>query len=116
MGNRVIAIPSESCPLSVTDFYQVLETSDLPDGVVNIVTGTSADLAKTLAEHDDVDALWAFHSGKLCAMVEKLSIGNLKRLLVDHGRATDWLLPSSEGRNWLHHAVQVKNVWIPYGE
>ena len=116
MGNRVIAIPSESCPLSVTDFYQVLETSDLPDGVVSIVTGNSAELAKTLAEHDDVDALWAFHSDKLCAMVEKLSIGNLKRTLVDHGRVTDWLHASSEGRTWLQHAVQVKNVWIPYGE
>ena len=116
MGNRVVAIPSESCPLGATDFYQVLDTSDLPDGVINIVTGDSADLAKTLAEHDDVDAVWAFHTASLCAMVEKLSIGNMKRTLVDHGLATDWFHASSEGRIWLHQAVQVKNVWVPYGD
>jgi aldehyde dehydrogenase (NAD+) len=62
MGNRVVAIPSESWPLGVIDFYQVLDASDLPAGVVNIVTGKSADLAKTLAEHEDVDAIWAFHT------------------------------------------------------
>ena len=116
MGNRVVAVPSAAAPLCVTDLYQVLETSDLPDGVVNIVTGDSEVLARTLAQHDDVDAVWAFHSRVLCTAVEQLSVGNMKRTLVDHGRSTDWLHPSSEGRAWLHHAVQVKNVWVPYGD
>ena len=115
-GNRVVAVPSAAAPLCVTDFYQVLETSDLPDGVVNIVTGDSELLARTLAQHDDVDAVWAFHSCALCTVVEQLSAGNLKRTLVDHGRGTDWLHASSEGRAWLHHAVQVKNIWVPYGD
>ena len=57
-GNTVIAIPSEPHPLAATDLYQVLETSDLPDGVVNIVTGARDPLAKVLAEHDDVEAMW----------------------------------------------------------
>ena len=116
MGNRVVVVPSEAAPLAVTDFYQVLDTSDVPGGVVNIITGASADLGKTLAEHDDVDALWVFHSHQLCSTAERLSAGNLKRVWADYGLETDWFHQESEGRTWLHHAVQVKNVWIPYGE
>jgi aldehyde dehydrogenase (NAD+) len=117
MGNRVVVVPSERHPLAATDFYQVLETSDVPAGVINIVTGGRDTLLKTLAEHDDVDALWVFGSKENSANAEKLSIGNLKRTLVDHGLATDWYdAASSEGPVLLRHAVQVKNIWIPYGE
>jgi aldehyde dehydrogenase (NAD+) len=117
MGNRVVAVPSEMSPLSATDFYQVLETSDVPTGVINIVTGERKALLKTLAEHDDVDALWVFGSKADAAMAEKLSAGNLKRMLTDHGLATDWYDPAqAEGPILLRHAVQVKNIWIPYGE
>jgi aldehyde dehydrogenase (NAD+) len=117
MGNRVVVVPSETAPLSATDFYQVLETSDVPAGVVNIVTGERTALLKTLAEHDDVDALWVFGSKAEGAMAEKLSAGNLKHTLCDHGLATDWYDPAqAEGPILLRHAVQVKNIWIPYGE
>jgi aldehyde dehydrogenase (NAD+) len=117
MGNRVVAVPSERAPLAATDFYQVLETSDVPAGVVNIVTGGRDGLLKTLAEHDDVDALWVFGSKANAAAAEKLSAGNLKRTLVDHGLATDWYDPTlAEGPILLRRAVQVKNIWIPYGE
>jgi aldehyde dehydrogenase (NAD+) len=117
MGNRVVVVPSEPHPLAATDFYQVLETSDLPAGVVNIVTGGSDILVKTLAEHDDVDALWVFGSKQASALAEKLSVGNLKRTLVDHGLALDWNdAAAAEGPILLRHAVQVKNIWIPYGE
>ncbi|TWB98113.1 aldehyde dehydrogenase (NAD+) [Bradyrhizobium macuxiense] len=117
MGNRVVAVPSERHPLAATDFYQVLETSDVPGGVVNIVTGDRGELVKVLAEHDDVDALWAFGSQDASAAAERLSIGNLKRTLVDHGLALDWYdKAASEGPILLRHAVQVKNIWIPYGD
>jgi len=117
MGNRVVAIPSETAPLAATDLYQVLDTSDVPDGVINIVTGASLALARTLAEHDDVDGLWAFGAAELSTLVERASVGNLKRTLVDHGRAIDWhSAAAAEGALLLRHAVQVKNVWIPYGE
>src|SRR5207302_9149267 len=59
-GNTVIAIPSEAHPLAATEFSSVLEASDVPSGVVNIVTGAKDALAKVLAEHDDVDAVWYF--------------------------------------------------------
>lgn len=117
MGNRTVIVPGEKHALVATDFYQVLETSDLPGGVVNIVTGPAAGLVRTLAEHDDVDALWVFGDKALSRDAERLSVGNLKRTLVDHGLATDWHdFASGEGAVFLRHATQVKNIWIPYGE
>jgi len=117
VGNRVVVVPSERHPLCATDFYQVLETSDVPAGVINIVTGSREDLTKVLADHDDVDALWVFGSKTASATAEKHSVGNLKRTLVDHGLGTDWNNPAAaEGPILLRHAVQVKNIWIPYGE
>ncbi len=117
MGNRVVAIPSEPHPLSATDLYQVLDTSDVPGGVVNIVTGARDLLAKVLAEHNDVDSVWYFGSAEGSKMVELASVGNLKRTWVSYGRSRDWMDPEQgEGRAFLRHAVQVKNIWVPYGE
>jgi aldehyde dehydrogenase (NAD+) len=99
-----------------TDFYQVLETSDVPASVVNIVTGARDGLVKVMAEHDDVDALWVFGSMEASATAEKLSTGNLKRTPVDHGFMMDWYAKlASEGPILLRHAGHVKNIWIPYG-
>jgi aldehyde dehydrogenase (NAD+) len=117
MGNRIVIVPSETAPLSATDFYQVLETSDVPAGVVNIVTGRRAALAKTLAGHADVDAMWYFADREGSEMTERESVSNLKRTFVGHGRAIDWLdAAAGEGEIFLRQAVQVKNIWIPYGE
>ena len=117
MGNRIVAVPSPVHPLSATDFYQVLDTSDLPGGVVNIVTGDRDTLAKTLAEHDEVDGLWYVGPKPGSEMVERASVGNLKRVWANHGRRRDWHDPAqAEGREFLRHAVQVKNIWVPYGE
>jgi aldehyde dehydrogenase (NAD+) len=117
MGNAVIAIPSEKYPLITGDLYQVFETSDLPGGVVNIVTGRIAELTKTLAEHDDVDAVWCFTDETSAATVKELSAGNLKRTFTNEGREIDWFdTKQGEGRWFLEHAVQVKNIWVPYGE
>ena len=115
MGNRVVAVPSAAHPLAATDFYSVLETSDLPDGVLNIVTGDPQALGEALAAHADVDAVWAFGSQALSTTVERLSAGNMKRSFVDHGLLTDWAADSAEGVDWLRRATEVKNIWIPYG-
>ncbi len=117
MGNTVVVIPSEKFPLSATDCYQVFETSDLPSGVVNIVTGNRDTLAQVLADHDDVDAIWYFGSEGGSQRVEFASAGNMKRTWVSYGRQRDWLdAVQSEGDEFQREATQVKNIWVPYGE
>ncbi len=116
-GNAVVAIPSQRWPLVVTDLYQVLDTSDVPGGVLNVVTGHRAELTAVLAAHDDVDGLWYFGADGGSADVERLSAGNMKRTWVDHGVAREWTsAEQGEGRAFLRHATQVKNIWVPYGE
>ena len=116
MGNRVVAVASESHPLAATDFYQVLETSDMPAGVVNILTGSHAELATPLAGHANVDALWCFSSTDLSATIELEGAANLKRTWVNNARTRDWLGATGEGREFLNHAVETKTIWVPYGE
>ncbi|MFK7800156.1 MAG: aldehyde dehydrogenase family protein [Anaerolineae bacterium] len=116
-GNTTVVIPSETHPLSATDFYQILDTSDLPGGVVNIVTGGRDHLTKTLAEHDDVDAMWYFGDAAGSLQVEAMSAGNMKRTWVSYGRKVDWLdEEQAAGEAFLREASQVKNVWVPMGE
>src|SRR5262249_53882546 len=115
-GNNVIAVPSERYPLIAGDVYQVFETSDLPAGVINLVTGRSSELLKVLAEHDDIDAIWCYGDDALCAAAKALSVGNLKQVWTNEGRAIDWSdAKQGEGRWLLQHAYQVKNIWVPYG-
>ena len=115
-GNTVVVIPSEAHPLSATDFYSVLETSDVPDGVVNIITGSRDALAKVLAEHDDVEGMWYFGSREGVKAVELASASNMKRTWASW-YTRDWLdARQGEGREFLRQSTQVKNVWVPYGE
>jgi aldehyde dehydrogenase (NAD+) len=116
MGNTVVAVPSETTATLMAELYQVLDTSDVPGGVVNLVAGKAMELGKTLAEHDDVDAVWSFRDEAASAMVKAGSIGNLKQVFSNDGKAVDWFARAAEGRTWLRHATQVKNVWVPYGE
>jgi aldehyde dehydrogenase (NAD+) len=115
-GNTVVAIPSERSPLAATDFYQVLETSDVPAGVINVVTGVKNTLARTLAEHDDVDAVWYFGSPEGVKAVEAASAGNMKRTWCESDLRGWHDQREGEGREFLRQATQVKNIWIPYGE
>jgi aldehyde dehydrogenase (NAD+) len=117
MGNRVIAVPSETFPLSATDFYQILETSDVPGGVLNIITGDRDALAEVLANHDDVDGIWYFGSKEGSKLVEYASAENMKRTWVNYGKYRDWFNSQhGEGEIFLRHATQIKNIWVPYGE
>jgi aldehyde dehydrogenase (NAD+) len=117
VGNTVIAVPSEAYPLITADLYQLFDTSDLPGGALNIVTGYRSQLLKPLAEHDDVDAIWCFGGEASAAAAKAMSVGNLKQVWTNEGRAIDWFNPKlAEGRWFLEHATQVKNIWVPYGE
>lgn len=114
MGNRIVLAPSQAAPLVMTDLYQVLDTSDVPAGVVNIVTGNHTDLAPTLAGHMEVDALWSFSPHAEPQMLEKASASNLKRTWTNAGGNPDWT--SANLRPFLEAGTETKTVWIPYGE
>ncbi|PJE31170.1 Putative aldehyde dehydrogenase AldA [Pseudooceanicola marinus] len=113
MGNRVVLVAGEAGPLTATDFYQVLDTSDVPGGVVNILTGSHAELAPTMAQHFDIDAVWSFSASDISAVIERESAASLKRTWVNNGLVTDW--DTAEGRAFLEQATEVKTVWVPYG-
>ena len=116
VGNTVIAVPSEKYPLIAADLYQLFDTSDLPGGAVNIVTGYVSQLLKPLAEHDDVDAIWCYGDEATVASAKAMSTGNLKQVWTNEGRTIDWFDSKvAEGRWLLEHATQVKNIWVPYG-
>ena len=108
MGNRIILGASQPFPLVATDFYQILDTSDVPAGVVNILTGPHDALAGTMARHMDIDAVWSFSDPALSETIRKGSASNLKRTWIGTSLPTmsDTLTASTE----------VKNIWIPYGE
>lgn len=113
-GSTVVVLPSQTAPLVATDLYQVFETSDLPGGVVNIVTGNNDVLAKTLAEHKDVQAMWYHGSEQMCANVEYAAADNMKRTWVNYGVAWPWF--DIQGGEFLRKAVEVKHIWIPIGD
>ena len=116
LGNSVVVIPSETAPFSATDFYQILDTSDVPGGTVNIITGPKELLAKELAKHYDVEGLWFFGSKEASKDIESLSAENMKRTWVNYGKYRDWMNnEQSEGIEFLRHASEIKNIWIPFG-
>ena len=114
MGNRITVVASEACPLIATDFYQVLDTSDVPSGVVNILTGSHAELAPQAGGHLDVDTVWSFSAADISGVIEREAAGNLKRTWVNHGREPAWA--SRDAGQFLAAATEVKTIWVPYGE
>uniref|UniRef100_H3AYW5 Aldehyde dehydrogenase domain-containing protein n=1 Tax=Latimeria chalumnae TaxID=7897 RepID=H3AYW5_LATCH len=116
-GNAVVVIPSEKFPLPALDFYQVFDTSDLPGGVVNVLTGSRDHLTRYLAEHQDVQSIWYFGSEQGSKFVEWSSAENMKRTWVNYGAARNWAdKKEGSGQEFLYHATQCKNIWIPMGE
>jgi len=117
MGNRVVFVPSQQYALLATDFYQVLNTSDLPGGVINIVTGDQQELTIELAKHYDIEGLWYWGTAEGSTLVETEAAATMKRTWVNYGRYHDWEDPvQGEGEVFLRKATEIKNIWIPYGE
>ena len=115
LGNSVIAVPGETAPLLATDFYQVADTSDLPAGALNIITGLRSELVAPIASHDDIDGVWYFANGDDGAAIERASAENMKRTWIATGR--DWSdARQGAGAEFLRHATEIKNIWVPYGE
>ena len=115
-GNRSIIIPSEPFSPIVTDFYQVLDTSDVPPGTVNILTGKHTDLASELASHMDIESVWSFSTSDVSRDIEKASVSNLKRTWVSNGEKRDWYNEEGQGKQFLTNSTENKTIWIPYGE
>jgi len=114
-GNVAVAVVSARFPVPALDFVQVLETSDVPPGVVNVVSGIHGEVFPTLAAHDDVDQLWDLVGDDLSGEAERLSAGNLKRVWVDRA-GLDWTALSARDCEFLlRQATRVKNIWVPYG-
>lgn len=116
-GNTIIIIPSEKYPLSALNLFQVFETSDLPGGVVNIVTGNRDHLTKYLSEHQNIEAMWYFGSAEGSRFVEAASADNVKRTWVNYGQSRDWFdAEQGKGEEFLYNATESKNIWMPMGE
>jgi len=116
-SNSVVIIPSEKYPILALDMYQIFETSDLPGGVVNILSGGRDHISKYLVEHQNVDAMWYFGSKEGSKFVEHTSAVNVKRTWVDYGEPRQWMNDQQgRGEEFLYHSVQVKNVWLTMGD
>ena len=115
-GNVAVVVLPQRFPVPALDLVQVMETSDIPPGAVNILSGIHREVIPTLAGHDDVDQVWDFAADDLSGDAERLSAGNLKRVWVDREGAIDWLAPSGrDGELLLRKGTRVKNIWVPYG-
>ncbi len=117
-GNTNIIVPSEKTSLIATELYQVLETSDVPAGYVNILTSKEGELVPTLSSHENIDGIWFFGENKNeKSLLINNTTSNLKRFWCPEHVNINWF---SEDKNFLeeflHQSTQIKNIWIPYGE
>jgi len=117
MGNCVVFVPGQAHANVVLELIQVMEASDIPPGVINIVAGDQSVLAEQLAGHGEVDSIWCWADNEIVASVELASTENLKRLWCFENNDRDWLVSKqSEGLEFLRQATEVKNIWTPYGD
>jgi acyl-CoA reductase-like NAD-dependent aldehyde dehydrogenase len=121
VGNAVVVIASESRPLPAVTLTEVLATSDVPGGVVNLVTGLRSELVPVLAGHVDVDALdtWGVPDA-MRTEVETLAADNVKRISRRSLRTAearfDWLDDrATERPEWIAAFLEMKTVWHPIG-
>jgi acyl-CoA reductase-like NAD-dependent aldehyde dehydrogenase len=115
-GNTAILLASERAPLPAVTFAEILATSDVPAGVVNILTGFRAELAPHFASHMDVNAI-VDGSGDP-SVTETLRAGsalNLKRHATRTLSSNDWLTNKAENPYWILDTVEMKTAWHPIG-
>jgi acyl-CoA reductase-like NAD-dependent aldehyde dehydrogenase len=118
-GNAAVVIGSETRPLPAVTLTEVLATSDVPGGVVNLITGLRGELVQHLAGHMDVNGLDAYGLDPAQgAAIEELAVENVKRLVRPPGagsQGTDWLSQRSQSPYLIGEFVEVKTVWHPIG-
>jgi len=107
-GNTITLCASQPFPLAATDFYHIIEASDVPAGAVNILTGSQADLAPHLGAHMDIDSVWCLSGEGATQAVKVKASSNIKRV---------WTGAAPEDHlSWLDAGTEIKTIWIPYGE
>jgi acyl-CoA reductase-like NAD-dependent aldehyde dehydrogenase len=112
-GNTAVVIASEHRPLPSVVLAEVLATSDVPAGVVNVLTGSTAELAPVAADHMDVNAIDLTGAPPADrTALERAAAGNLKRLVADHD-GERWSDPP--GMRRLLATLEIKTVWHPAG-
>ena len=115
-GNTAVVLTSEQRPLPAVSLAEVLATSDLPAGVVNILTGRTAEVAPWLASHMDVNAIDLAGAGAdavLTADLEVAAADNLKRVCRPDPPGTDYSLVHGPAR--ILDFTEIKTVWHPIG-
>lgn len=117
-GNTNIIVPGQKTSLIATELYQVLDTSDVPGGYVNILTAKENELNKTLSQHENIEGIWYFGADSAQrSEIVKNTTSNIKRYWCPEEKHLDWTNSSEEFLNeFLYQSTQVKNIWIPYGE
>ena len=117
-GNTNIIVPGQKTSLIATELYQVLDTSDVPGGYVNILTAKENELNKTLSQHENIEGIWYFGADSAQrSEIVKNTTSNIKRYWCPEEKHLDWANVSEEFLNeFLYQSTQVKNIWIPYGE
>jgi len=115
-GNAAIVIPSEKFPLPAVTFAEILATSDLPGGVVNILTGKRAELVPHIAGHLDVNAVVdAAGNAELSPKLQSGTAINLKRYARRNLAPADWFTAKAEDPYWILDTVELKTAWHPIG-
>jgi len=111
-------VPGQRTSLIATELYQVLDTSDVPGGYVNILTAKENELNKTLSQHENIEGIWYFGAdSSQRSNIIKNTTSNLKRYWCPEEKHVDWTNTSEQFLNeFLYQSTQVKNIWIPYGE
>ncbi|MEJ2603690.1 MAG: aldehyde dehydrogenase family protein [Gammaproteobacteria bacterium] len=113
-GNTCVVLASETRPLTAVSFAEVLHSSDVPGGVVNILTGFRKELAAQFASHMDVNAVvFCEAEADLAGEIQIAAADNLKRV-VDRSE-TDWAHPSAQGPYLIRDTQEVKTTWHPVG-
>ncbi len=113
-GNTVIVLASESKPLSAVSFAEVLNSSDVPGGVVNILTGKKSELYSHMASHMDVNSIiYCGDDEKIIKSISELASGNIKRTVFY--RKDDWINESYESPYLIEKTQEIKTTWHPTG-
>ncbi|MDH5619260.1 MAG: aldehyde dehydrogenase family protein, partial [Gammaproteobacteria bacterium] len=113
-GNSCVVLASESKPLCAVSFAEVLHASDVPGGVVNILTGFRAELVEQFASHMDVNAIVYCDGGrKVATSVQELAAENVKRVV--QRTRVDWTRDDAQHPYLIRDTQEVKTTWHPIG-